>query len=712
MAVARQLSPRRMRGRVRGLLPRAVHRSRPAAGRRLFARPRVEVATALGVATIVVPWLSIVVARAANPKLGRGTIVADPWSLLAPSWGAWALAGLLLVAVGALVAWARLRLPAPDLSRTTTVALASLVAYAAWCAASIFWWSSSPNGAWRWTVLALVALVAALLGLFAGAQPSGRRGLVLGTLLVGVATAVIGVVDLLAFPGDARRIVSPLDPSATGALIALGVLAALALDRQGTAAQRRWLRAAATLGVAAVVLSASRGAVGMVVLGGLLLSARGVAVGWPLLMASAGAVPALATALLGGGVAHVGPPDATGRGLVALLLVGGAALVGWAAARDAQAPPAVQRMASDRRMQVAAAALLVGGAVAALSAGQGGLSGSWERTRITFESRSEPGLPADASRLTSSTGDGRLWRWQGALDAFQQSGDPVRGLGPGTSAQVLRRYRSDATPVLTIPSAPVSLLTESGAVGLAFALIGLLGLSLAARAERRREPRSDGATLLTFGTVVAAHALFNDDQLQPLLIVPAVASVAALAARQSIEQQLAPMPDGERPPGRRTFATAVGTALALVVAFAALAPAWAQLKAREAEVALRHGDTDGMHNASLFASQAAQLDPLSYHGPAIGSQAALALQRWTQARRLALQAVRLAPGEASAWRAVAYVALAEHDRPGARIAARRLLELDPAAGSTREIAVAATLASAPPEASPTAIGTPLTPAGE
>ncbi len=60
---------------------------------------------------------------------------------------------------------------------------------------------------------------------------------------------------------------------------------------------------------------------------------------------------------------------------------------------------------------------------------------------------------------------------------------------------------------------------------------------------------------------------------------------------------------------------------------------------------------------------------------------------------------------------MAYVALAEHDRPGARTAARKLLELDPAATSTRDIALAATLDSAPAEGSPTAIGTPLTAQG-
>lgn len=712
MALADQLSLDRLRAR----LPEVVHRGAQVRGRlraRAMAGSQTGVtpAAAVGFATILAPWLLVVGARAVDPKLGRGAIVADPWSLLSPSWGAWALLGLLLVAVGTLVAWARLRLPAPDLSRTSAVALVSLLGFAAWCGASVFLWSTSPSGAWRWTVMALVLIVSAVLGMFAGAQAAGRRGLVFGVIVVGSLSAIIGLVDLLAFPGAARRIVSPLDPTATGAVIALSVLAALALDQGEHPQRRRWLRAAATLGLVGVALSASRGAVGITVLGLVLLAVRGVPVGWPLLQALAGALPAIVTALVGGGVARAGAPDPTGRLLVGALVVGGVALVAWSAARDVGAPPSLRRWVADRRVQAGAAVAVVAIVLGALSLGQGGLTGAWDRTSTAFEARSTPGQPANAERLWSGTSDGRLWRWQAALDAYQQSGDPVRGLGPGTSAQVLRLYRRDSTPGLTIPSAPIAVLTESGAVGLVLALIGVLGLSLAARAERRREARSDTAILLTLGTVVLAHAMVNDDHLQPLLLIPAVAATAAVAARQTVEQQLAPAPSGDVPPGRRTLATLVGAVLAFVVAAGAIVPARAQVKAREAERALARGDAAGLRDAALFASQAARIDPLSFQGAAIGSQAALALQRWTEARRLALHAVELAPQEASAWRAVAYVALAEHDRPGARTAARKLLELDPAAASTRAIAIQATLASAPPQASATAIATPLTPSG-
>ncbi|MDO9354383.1 MAG: hypothetical protein Q7T55_11850, partial [Solirubrobacteraceae bacterium] len=298
---------------------------------------------------------------------------------------------------------------------------------------------------------------------------------------------------------------------------------------------------------------------------------------------------------------------------------------------------------------------------------------------------------------------------QAALDAYQQTGDPVLGLGPGTSAQTLRRYRRTATPNLTTPSAPIAVLTESGAIGLSLVLIGVLGLSLAARSELRREPRSDGPLLLTIGSVVLAHALFNDDLHQPLILIPAFVAVAALGARQSVEQRLGPAPELNAPPASRTLATTVGAVLAIVIGIGAIVPARAQLKAREAEANLIAGNAGALRDAALYSSQASRLDPLAFQGDAIGSQAALALQRWTEARRLALQAVRRGPEEAASWRALAYIALAEHDRPGARIAARKLQELDPAAPTTRDIMLQATLDSAPPEGSPTAVGTPLSP---
>ncbi|MEN0013139.1 MAG: hypothetical protein AAGC46_07230 [Solirubrobacteraceae bacterium] len=713
MALADQLSIDRLRSGARGYAQRGsafvrtrgtkFRLSRPAE-----ARPRVwPTAGIVGAAAVIMPWLLVVLARSSDPDLGRGRIVADPWSLLAPAWGAWSLVGLLVVAVVALVAWARLQLPAPDVSRTTAVAVGALVLFAFWCGAAVFFWSPSPSGAWRWAVVAFGVVVATVLGLFAGAQAEGRRGVVIGVMVTGILTALIGVIDLLAFPGTARRVISPLDPTANALVIGLAVVACLALDQSEHPQRRRYVRGAATLGIAALLLTASRGGIAATAFGLYLLAWRGVPVGWPLAQAFVGSLPAVVTAILGGGVARDGIPDSIGHPLVAALLAGGVFFVAWAAARDLGAPAPLRRLTGSRPALLALIPLAVILVVAVSATGRGGIAGTWDHTKTAFQARTTPGIPDDGSRLWSGTSDGRLWRWQAGIDAYQQASAPLQGIGPGSSAVILRKYRREATPNLTIPSSPIALLAESGAIGLVLVLLGVLGLSLAGRAELRREPRSDGVLLLTIGSVALLHSLFNDDLQQPLILIPAFVATAALGARQSVEQRIGPPVVSGTAPGIRSAATVLGTILAIVLALGAVVPARAQLKAREAEADLVPGNGDKLREAALFSNQAARLDPLAFQGDAIGSQAALGLQRWTEARRLALLAVRRGPQEAAAWRALAYVALAEHDRPGSRIAARKLQELDPAAPTTLEIARQATLDSAPPEASPTAIGTPL-----
>ncbi len=509
---------------------------------------RLDPVTALGAATILAPLVLVLLAKELSADLGRGAIVASPWSLLSPSWGAWSLTGLLIVAVAALVMWARRGLPAPELSRAIVIATIGLVAFAGWCAAATFLWSDSPSGSWRWTVVGACALVASGLGLMVGSEATGRRGLVVGVLLSGALLALIGLAELLGWPGAARRLTTPLDPTAGGLLIALGALAALGLDQHVHPQRRRWLRGAATLCLIAVVLSASRGAVGVLLLGLVLLAVRGVPVVWPAVQVAAGAAPAVATALLSSGVVRDGGGDTTSRLIVGGLAVAGIGLVAWSAARDVGAPAGLARWAQSPRGQGAAAIVVVALTLGLLSLGSGGLPEAWNRTSDAFAARSAPGVPADASRLWDGTSDGRLWRWQAALDAYQQAGDPLRGLGPGTSAQVLRTYRRDGTPALTTPSAPIALLTEGGIIGLLFAVTGVVGLSFAARTTAPRGADQRWRTAAHDRSVVLLHSLVNDSHLQPLLLIPAFAAVAGVAARPSLERRLAPAAARNAPP--------------------------------------------------------------------------------------------------------------------------------------------------------------------
>ena len=70
---------------------------------------------------------------------------------------------------------------------------------------------------------------------------------------------------------------------------------------------------------------------------------------------------------------------------------------------------------------------------------------------------------------------------------------------------------------------------------------------------------------------------------------------------------------------------------------------------------------------------------------------------------------RSQPSSVQAWQRLAVLALGLGDRAGAAAATRAALRLDPRGKRTRELATNAQALLAPPENSPTATGTPLTP---
>jgi len=84
--------------------------------------------------------------------------------------------------------------------------------------------------------------------------------------------------------------------------------------------------------------------------------------------------------------------------------------------------------------------------------------------------------------------------------------------------------------------------------------------------------------------------------------------------------------------------------------------------------------------------------------------------RLLDARRHLLDAVERQPYSVTAWRRLLNLTLDMADRPGARAAARRLLELDPIGRGTLALTGRLVLFSVPASGSPTATGTPLTPA--
>jgi cytochrome c-type biogenesis protein CcmH/NrfG len=111
--------------------------------------------------------------------------------------------------------------------------------------------------------------------------------------------------------------------------------------------------------------------------------------------------------------------------------------------------------------------------------------------------------------------------------------------------------------------------------------------------------------------------------------------------------------------------------------------------------------------AAAKADLAAKLDPLAVEPLFVSSAIALGRGRILDARDFLLEAVRRQPDNPDAWSRLAGIAFQLVDRPGFERAATKLLELDPANGTAKALALRAQAFLAPPALSATATGTPL-----
>jgi hypothetical protein len=115
-------------------------------------------------------------------------------------------------------------------------------------------------------------------------------------------------------------------------------------------------------------------------------------------------------------------------------------------------------------------------------------------------------------------------------------------------------------------------------------------------------------------------------------------------------------------------------------------------------------------HAAAQADLAARLDPTAVRALLAVAAIEQGRGRLLDAKHYLLKAVERQPYSSAAWERLLRLALSTADRPGAQAAARRLLELDPI--GTPSLALARRLVAfrAPAGSSPTATGTPLSPA--
>ena len=142
----------------------------------------------------------------------------------------------------------------------------------------------------------------------------------------------------------------------------------------------------------------------------------------------------------------------------------------------------------------------------------------------------------------------------------------------------------------------------------------------------------------------------------------------------------------------------------------ALLPAWADSKATSSLAVTTQAREPELQHAAAEAEAGARLDPTAVASLLAAANLAQNRGRLLDARRYLLQAVERQPYSLTAWRRLMQLALLTADRRGAKAAAERLLELDPIGKGTLALVGRLVLFSVPANGSPTATGTPLTPA--
>ena len=152
------------------------------------------------------------------------------------------------------------------------------------------------------------------------------------------------------------------------------------------------------------------------------------------------------------------------------------------------------------------------------------------------------------------------------------------------------------------------------------------------------------------------------------------------------------------------------TLIGCAVALSAILPAWADSKAKGALAAAdSHRGAAALRHAAADAELAARLDPIS-------EQPLLALAAIQQARRrplaaraAILRAIRRVPSSAQAWGDLARLELRLRDLRGTTVAIAAATRLDPRNVALRRSITSLILLRYPPNGSPTAAGTPLSP---
>jgi O-antigen ligase/polysaccharide polymerase Wzy-like membrane protein len=640
--------------------------------------------------------------------------------------------GIALVAIFAAAGWLffgtlRLRAPAP-----VWVAVGLLGAFAVWCGVTLLW-SVTPDRTWAYinrgfayTLVVVLAIAAA------SSAPRAIERVAFGWLAVAVACALYALAGKV-MPGAqilgvgfnhtavASRLRAPLEYwNALGLVMVLAVPVALRLATDDTRRDATRLVGISALFVLLLCLGMTYSRGGLLALAVALCvltvlgraRLRGLAVMAVTIVAT---IPVLGLSFSRPALKAINVPlaERTADGIVLGLVMAGTLvgllIVAWGLLRLEE-----RTRWSDGRTRLVwrglAATAAVAGvfALGGVASADGGPSGFAHRAWHEFTKTSKDNVSDPARIVSSNSGNRWVW-WEEAAGAW--TAKPLGGWGAGSFPVTHKLYRQVELGVAQPHNVPLQFLAETGLVGalMVMSAIALLFYAALRRVHAMRQGREREMAVALVAAAVAwlVHGLVDWDWDIPGVTLPVLLFLGVVVARRAPARVGVARPDGV---GARAAALGVAcVVLGLAIVSAGL-PMLADSRASAALAVSNDAGEGELEHAAAQADLAARLDPTAVRALLAAAAIEQGRGRLLDARRYLLQAVRRQPYSSAAWERLLRLALATADRPGAQAATRRLLKLDPRGTPSRALAGRLVVFRAPAGSSPTATGTPLSPA--
>lgn len=640
--------------------------------------------------------------------------------------------GIALIAVGAAVGLLLTRTLSLRAPAEAWIGIGLLVGFAVWCGISLLW-SVAPERTWAHVNRAIAyALVVVLAIALASSLPRAISRVAYGWLFVALACAlyavagkIIPAVEILGIDFNhaaiASRLRAPLEYwNALGLVMVLAIPIALRIATDATRRDAARLAALAALFLLFVVMcmTYSRGGilacvaalVTLTVLGGQRL--RGLAVMGVTIVLS---IPVLGLAFNRPALKGINVPldERVPEGVVLGLVMAGCLIAlliaGWGMLQLEQRTPwdeeRTQLVWRGLGATAAIIAILTVGGILTAPDGPGGWADrAWEKFSQT--SKDEVSNPA---RLVSSNSGNRWVWWEEAAGAW--SDKPLQGWGAGSFAVTHRMYRDVELGVTQPHNMPLQFLAETGIVG-TLLVSGALGFLLFCALDRLRtmaRGRERDLAVALFAGAVAwlVHSLVDWDWDIPGVTVPVLLFLGVLVGTPWQPRRGEPV--WRSATGTRALALALACVCMCAVIVSAGLPMLADEQASSAQAVSTKAGADELQDAAAKADLAARLDPTAVRPLLAAAAIAEGRGRLLDARRFLLEAADRQPYSSTVWFRLLELALKTADRPGAKAATRRLLELDPIGSGSRALAGRLALFEVPVAGSPTATGTPLSP---